>query len=345
MKDQIAKLKELKEKVFSVPFENYPQCSRIHKLRNFSFPNTSIYIKRDDELGFGASGSKIRKYLSLIPYLVSQSFHEAIILGGAYSNNILTASQLLTEKGISPILFLSGNKKCKVTGNFLLTSLIVKDPSIHWLDEREYKELHYIINQYIEKKKQNGIKVGVIQEGANMKESLPGSLTLALDIIKNEQENNVYFDHFFIDSGTGFMAISLLLAFSFLNKKSQIHILQVAGDKAEFLTHFKKIKRHFEGILNIELNNDFSFNLYKPTTAKSFGSTNSKIFQTIGNIAHSNGIITDPIYTAKLFLEGQNIIQEKKLTGNILFIHSGGGLSLFGFEEKLQKASISFRRS
>lgn len=342
MKTHKNHLEEFKKKISSVPFENYPQTSRIHKIKNISLPNTNIYIKRDDELGFGASGSKIRKYLSLIPYLVNQSFHEVIVLGGAYSNNVLTASQLLIEKGISPVLFLSGNKECKITGNFLLTSLMVKNSSIHWLEEKAYQNIQYIVDQYIKQKSQNGIKVGLIQEGANMKESLPGALTLSLDLLKNEQDHHIHFDHIFIDSGTGFMAISLLLAFLFLNHKSKIHILQVAGNEKEFLNQITYQKNDFEKFLDIKLNNDFTFNLYKPTTAKAFGSTNSKIFQTIVEIAYSNGIITDPIYSAKLLLEGKKIIQEKELTGNILFIHSGGALSLFGFEEKLQKAFISF---
>ena len=339
MISSIHRLEEFKKALSSVPFENYPQNSRIHKLRNISIPNTSIFIKRDDELGFGASGSKIRKYLSLIPYITKQSFDEVIILGGAYSNNILTASQLLKENGISPVLFLSGNKDYKVTGNFLLTSLIVEPSSIHWVDEKNYKSIKSIAEDYIEKKKKIGMKVGLIEEGANMKESLPGSLTLALDIIRNEQENNTNFDHIFIDSGTGFMAISLLLGFSYLNKNSHIHVLQVAGDEPEFLSYFNNIKNDFEVLLKTELRNDIAINLYKPSTARSFGSTNSKIFQTIVKIAQNNGIITDPIYSSKLFLESQRIILEKKLTGNILFIHSGGGLSLFGFEEKLKKAS------
>ena len=332
------KLNELKEKIFSFPFENYPQNSRIHKIKNFSSQNENIYIKRDDELGFGASGSKLRKYLTLIPFLINKNYQEVIIMGGAYSNNVLTAAQLLTENGISPILFLPANKKNKITGNFLLTSIIIHSSSIHWINETDFKNITHVIQQYTELKKRQGIKVGLIYEGANMKESLPGALTLVLDIIKNEQENNIQFNHIFMDSGTGFTASALILGLSYLNKKTHLHILQVAGNKNEFLLQLNSQKKDFENLFKINLLPQLNYDLYIPKTAKSFGSTNSTIFKAITHFAHSTGIITDPIYSAKLFLEGQKIIHEKNIDGNILFIHSGGALSLFGFEEKLKKS-------
>ena len=36
--------------------------SRIHKLRGFDLP---LYVKREDELSFGISGSKLRKLLGI----------------------------------------------------------------------------------------------------------------------------------------------------------------------------------------------------------------------------------------------------------------------------------------
>ena len=68
-----------------------------------------------------------------------------------------------------------------------------------------------------------------------------------------------------------------------------------------------------------------------PATAKSFGSTNKTIFEEIRRIAREDGILTDPVYSAKLFLTARQTILNKTLDGNILLIHSGGGLTLSGF--------------
>jgi hypothetical protein len=39
-----------------------------------------------------------------------------------------------------------------------------------------------------------------VPEGAHLPESLPGALTLPLDILENERDNNITFDHIFIGS-------------------------------------------------------------------------------------------------------------------------------------------------
>ncbi len=66
------KLEFLKQQL--EPLADYQLQSRTHLLKNFK----NIYIKRDDELSFGISGSKIRKYASLIPNLLRHSIDEAI---------------------------------------------------------------------------------------------------------------------------------------------------------------------------------------------------------------------------------------------------------------------------
>jgi 1-aminocyclopropane-1-carboxylate deaminase/D-cysteine desulfhydrase-like pyridoxal-dependent ACC family enzyme len=73
------------------------------------------------------------------------------------------------------------------------------------------------------------------------------------------------------------------------------------------------------------------YTLYYPATAKSFGSTNKTIFKEIQRVAREDGILTDPVYSSKLFLTARQTILNKKFGGNILLIHSGGGLALTGF--------------
>lgn len=72
--------------------------SRIHRLRWFG--RSDIWVKRDDELGFGVSGTKLRKHASLIPALKKRGIEEVVVIGGAHSNNVLSAAQTLTENNI-----------------------------------------------------------------------------------------------------------------------------------------------------------------------------------------------------------------------------------------------------
>jgi 1-aminocyclopropane-1-carboxylate deaminase/D-cysteine desulfhydrase-like pyridoxal-dependent ACC family enzyme len=171
-----------------------------------------------------------------------------------------------------------------------------------------------------------------------MPESLPGALTLALDILENERENNIMFDHIFIDSGTGMIACATLLAFAWLKKNVKIHVVLMAEEETKFREILSSLKIQFEELVATKLNMP-SINsrlaLYQPSMGRPFGSTNKLIFNEIRRIASAEGFLTDPIYSVKLFMKARSIISKDDVTGNCLLIHSGGALTLAGFQDQL----------
>jgi 1-aminocyclopropane-1-carboxylate deaminase len=64
-------------------------------------------------------------------------------------------------------------------------------------------------------------KCYIVPEGAFCKDAIAGASTLALDIIRNESELNIEFDHIFVDSGTGLTAMSLISSFSVLKSNKR----------------------------------------------------------------------------------------------------------------------------
>lgn len=323
----LRKLPLIDTPLFNIASKPIPY-SRVHRLRSFQ---GTCFVKRDDELGFGISGTKVRKYLSFLPAFLENKPEEAIVIGSAYSNHVLSLSQLLKENGVKPILFLLGDPSCKLQGNLALTALIAGLENIHWVSRKQWKEVDGIAFQFAAGRS----RAAVVPKGANCASSLPGALTLALDILRNEEELGAQFDHILIDSGTGLTACALILSFALLGKKAFVHVLQVAGDEEEFKTTLAERKKDLEHLLRRPLPSPTQFKLYLPKEAPSFGSISKTLFDTIAEVAQSEGFLTDPVFTAKLFHEGRRIIAEEGLTGNVLFIHSGGGLGLMGFQDEI----------
>ncbi len=329
----------LRERLSLIPQAPYPHHSRLHALKSFSTPHTAVYIKREDELGFGIAGSKIRKYRSLIPHLLSQGIEEVLVIGSAYSNHVLGISQLLIENSLNPTLFLRGDPDRVLKGNAFLTTLLVGKDSIHWFSKSQWSMVHECVKNYAQKTPQ---RCFILPEGAHLPESLPGALSLPLDIIHNEKENNLSFDHLFIDSGTGLTAIALILAYQWLGKKSMIHVFLMAEDEDYFLKQLTAFHSHFQRLMQtFDLPLPTRFQLHKPLRAPRFGQMHSLLFQDIIKLARTEGFLTDPLYTGKLFHEAQRLIQDQELKGQILIVHSGGALTLMGFEEQLKSAFLS----
>lgn len=313
----------------------YPH-SRSHLL-NLSFPDSQCFIKREDELGGVFNGSKIRKYYALIPFLVKNHIETVLIKGGAYSNAIAALVPLLIENRIKPVLFLRGEPDSIKEGNLFYLHLFKKACEIHWVDRTHWPRVDQDILNHQQCLTE---KTMILPEGASCSESFPGALTLAINVVQNQQELGISFDHIFVESGTGMTAIALILGLQYLKSPAIVHVLDLTRQGAlftDFLHHLYQgftafISNTSGDILDAPLADNYR--LYAPTLGSSFGVVNTKIVEKILNFAYSEGIILDPIYAAPLFLETCEYIQKNNLKGNFLFIHNGGTLALEGYKHK-----------
>ncbi len=285
-----------------------PIHSRVHRLKIGQRYNIPCYIKREDELGCVVSGTKLRKYQSLIPHILNKGCKKVALIGSSSSNNILGLASLLIENGIEPTLFLLESKE-KPQGIGLFIQLFVPKKQIHTIPRTSWHEVNAIAGSWA---KENNAYL--VPEGAACPEVAEGLATLAYDILENEKEAGCIFNDILIDAGTGTTAQSLITTFRKLQKNARIHVLQLAP---------------------FTLQDQTNATIYTPTTAKSFGSTNSTIFKTITRTAQYEGVLLDPIYSAKLYLLLEKLLQDQALKGPVLFIHSGGLLSLAGFQHRL----------
>ncbi|MEM7367530.1 MAG: pyridoxal-phosphate dependent enzyme [Bacteroidota bacterium] len=311
--------------------------TRIHQASSLEQKDATVYVKREDESGFGISGCKKRKYASLLPWLSQREVQLVALIGGARSNHVISLLQLLREYRIDVQLFLKKNHAKLYQGNQLLLHLLADQQEIVWLDSSSWSEVETIAQESLEK---SGTTHFMVPEGGTCAPALPGACSLMLDIIRNEAESGIQFDHIFLDSGTALMAGATCLVHHWLAHPAQLHVVLVAGSEAYFAQQLMDVCQWSEGWNGSELPAPTLPQLYRPVTAKSFGSVNASVVKEVKRLAREEGLLTDPIYTAKLFGTARHIIQADRLRGNVLIVHSGGGTGLMGFGEKLFGESV-----
>lgn len=295
-----------------------PLHSRSYELPSFSATGR-CFIKRDDELSAGISGTKCRKYASIVPFLKSNHFNHVHLIGSTHSNNILAACQCLKEHQIDYRALLLKPHGNRHSGNFKLSQLFLSEEKIYWVDRQDWPAVNVLGQQLADNYSQPSY---LLPEGSSIAAAIDGAMTLGQDIVKNEQQLGISFDQIFIDAGTGFSASCLIKYLNQINHSAQIYILLLADDSEAF------IERH-KNWTKASLNNS---TLLRPTTAKSFGAVNSTIKHYLRQFAYHYGVLLDPLYSAKLFYESQKYIERHKIGGNSLIIHSGGTLSLPYFD-------------
>ena len=57
----------------------------------------------------------------------------------------------------------------------------------------------------------------------------------------------------------------------------------------------------------------------------------------ISHVARGQGVLLDPVYTGKAFRGMMSISEQEGLAGKPLFLHTGGGVAIFGYAETLMR--------
>ena len=201
-------------------------ATRIHRLGSLSTPLAKAWLKREDEAGFGISGSKKRKYASLLPYLRQEGIQTVGLIGGARSNHIVGLLQLLRERGFEIRLFLRESHAPARGGNAFLLGLLSRTEEIQWISKTDWPRVENLARTYLDERTDNSY---LVPEGGFCTPAIAGAATLLQDIERNEAAHDLSFDHIFVDAGTGFTACVLTLLNELRQRNSQLHIVRTAG--------------------------------------------------------------------------------------------------------------------
>ena len=295
---------------------DHPARSRVQKI---CYKGKTMFIKRDDELSFGISGSKYRKFLSLIPYIKNNDFSHVVTEGSEYSNNILGLAQTFREFDISFTFVLKKGHNPRST-NKLLLNLITREEEMILLDTNKWKQRHKIIKEYAKKKDDNNDKTLILPEGAFHEACLTGAMTLAFDIDLQKHQA------IYIDAGTGLSFLGLALGLTLEKYRGKVYVVSLFEDYSYFENHLKKPRT----LGSQKILPDIDYEIIFPKSSKSFGSFTRETRENISYFATNFGILTDPLYSGKSL----PIACEHSLSNHDqqpLIIHSGGALALPGF--------------
>ena len=325
--------KDISAAILDLCDRNLLYQSRLHTIPSFSSQSRKVFVKREDESGFGISGYKKRKYASLIPHLLHTQPKEIIVIGTAFSNHVCGIVQLLNENHLPYSLWLKESHQLSPKGNWFLTQLLARPDKIHWISPNAWNTVDEEAQKYAEIVDHS---VFILPEGGSVKEAVAGATTLSLDLIRSEEEEGERMDHIFMDLGTGFTAAVTAYMLGMLGRRPHLHFVKIGAPNDDYGSIFEKASGWIEELTGrTPTLPPISWHL--PVTAKSFGQVNSNLSQFIQEFAREEGILTDPIYSAKLFMTAKMVMQLQSLKGNCMIIHSGGGVGLLGHSERMRR--------
>ena len=292
-------------------------------------PGHKVWIKRDDYTGIELSGNKVRKLDFLIAEAIDAGANHLITCGGIQSNHCRTAAFMAIKMDLHCTLFLRGTPDSDLTGNLLLDHLA--GVNIKYVTSEEYRNIDQIMEKYSQElEKQNQIAY-IIPEGGSNATGAWGYVSCFFEIIDQIKKYHLHFDAIVVATGSGGTHAGLLIGKKMISSDIEILSINVCDDADFFVKKISGIVRDFENKYSIELNvTDNDVRVIDGFVGDGYGKLNLGVSRLISQFAGSEGIVLDPVYSAKAFYGLKSLLEQGNIDyKNILFIHTGGIFGLF----------------
>ena len=305
------------------------------KLENLSrqFEDLTIWIKRDELTGTEVSGNKIRKLEFSIAEAKAQACDTLITCGGVQSNHCRTTAILGVRLGLKVHLILRGQRPQLAEGNLLMDYL--SGAEITYLPQQDWREHEDLAKTIQADYAERGHKAFFIPVGASDEIGLWGYIAACEELKKDFARLQMVPEYIVVATGSGGTQGGLILGAELFDLSSQIVAFNVSDDAAYFDA---KIRRDVMLWMH-RYKQRVDMKKLKITTVEGYigpgyGVAGPEIFETIREVASSDGIFLDPVYTGKAF---HGMLSELRkgdagqLAGarNVLFIHTGGLFGVF----------------
>lgn len=297
---------------------------------------TEIFIKRDDLTGFAGNGNKGRKLEYLISQIVSNKIDTVVSSGATQSNFLRQLGAACAVAGIRCVAatmhapYEEADRKATGVltqgGNPMLDSIFGIERTL--FPDGSWAELDAHAEDLAARERAKGAKVQVIPLGGS------GPMgVLAFYRAAEELGNQVDqpFGTIICPSSSGSTHIGLASFFA----GSSTKVIGIGCDpEPEMLDDLVSLSRSFADAYGLAPALEASeIDLRLDYVGPGYGVPSEAGTEALNYLARREGILLDPIYSAKTFAAMLDLLKKRELTGRVLFWHTGGMPALFAQAE------------
>jgi L-cysteate sulfo-lyase len=312
-------------------FGHYPtpleELSRLRQALGDKAPR--IFIKRDDYTGPGFGGNKVRKLEYVLAQAEADGAEVLITCGGVKSNHARITAALCAKLGLRCILVL--NSAAVMYEGLMPASLSVDQLFGAEVIRVAHREERTATSEAVaERIRSEGKKVAVVPLGGSVPLGALGFVRGVEELMRQLNAVNVEIDYIFHASSSGGTQAGIVAGCQLFDWPNVKDIGVSPDDPAGSIS--ADIGRIIHGVgelLDIELQEDAT--VLDEYTGEGYGISSPEGDEAIRLLAQTEGIVLDPVYTAKAMAAMIDWIRQGKISksDNVLFWHTGGQLALF----------------
>ncbi|MDQ2075660.1 1-aminocyclopropane-1-carboxylate deaminase/D-cysteine desulfhydrase [Marinimicrobium sp. ABcell2] len=294
-----------------------------------------IWVKRDDLTGCSLSGNKIRKLEFVLAKALDEGCDTLITCGGLQSNHCRATALLGAQLGLRVCLLLRGESEQPPDGNYLLDQLAGAEIRTYPASVYQAKQQE-LLDGWARECRGQGRNPWVIPTGASDGHGAWGYVQASQELSEDYTRHNISPEYVISASGSGGTLAGLHLGHRLYCPTTQVLGMAVCDDAEYFRT---KALADIESLCRL-YSVSAPAGLGKPEVidayiGEGYAKAGREVFDTIRQLASTEGLVLDPVYTGKAFYGMLREIALGRFQGcrDIVFVHTGGVFGLFPYRE------------
>jgi len=313
---------------YPTPLEFLPRLSKELK--------RDIYIKRDDGIGPALGGNKTRKLEYLLAEAQGRRARQVVTFGGLQSNHARITAAAARMCGMEPHLFYFERRPPRLVGNLLLNELL--GAKMHFIPfggggsmtlETTIRLVHLAAWAMV------GPHYFIPVGGHNWRGCL-GYVRAAVELDEQARAMGIENAHIVVAAGSGGTLAGLMAGLALLGSPLRL----VGIDVGKLWKGFPPSIARLASEICARLDEPHPFApqdvpLIEVTyVGQAYAVPSEQGNAALKRLARTEGILLDPVYTAKAFAGLLDLVERKQLSRDapIIFLHTGGLPALFAFD-------------
>jgi L-cysteate sulfo-lyase len=298
----------------------------------------NLWIKRDDCSGLSSGGNKTRKLEFLIADAQQKKADTIITAGGIQSNHARQTTAIAAKMGLECHLLLENptgyeDDAYVYNGNVLLDQLhgstISKRPA--------GTDMNAAMEALARLLRDEGKNPYIIPIGGSNEIGALGYVNAAIELIAQANDRSLRIDHLLHATGSSGTQAGLVLGMQATNSDIPVYGVNVSRPAREQEAIVLDLARRTAVYMGLDkdvvkkqaiiTNGDY--------VGDGYGLPTPAMAEAVKMVAQYEGILLDPVYTGKGFSGLIDLIRKGhfKKGENVVFLHTGGSISLFAYPE------------
>jgi len=296
-----------------------------------------LYLKRDDLTDLAMGGDKPRKLEYEIAQAKAEGADILVTCGSSQSNHARLTTAAAKRLGLDCTVILSRDKYQAFQGNLLTVYLM--GANVEFVETEDHWDLEEQALAVCEELRAKGRRPHYIPVSGSTPHSCLGYVDCGLELVDQIEQNDLAFDAIYTPFGTGGIFTALLMTLREKGISSPVIGISVNRDEETCLENVEKWWLALSELLVRDpASHRGEFELRDEFIGEEYGDPTEAGLDAIMQMASSEGILLDPVYSGKVFagLRADNDAGRWKKGQRILMIHSGGVPALFAYHEAIE---------